>query len=118
MSGSLAMILLLSLAGCNSAGRNQAGEAGDDNHVVIERRDDGTRSSAGTVDENGYMHGVLVNYYEDGKTVHSRITYEHGAKRYSPLAPVVNDLHGFLDHSSFLKESFQTDRLNLLFELI
>jgi antitoxin component YwqK of YwqJK toxin-antitoxin module len=32
------------------------------------------------VDKDGYVHGVKVNFYEDGKTVHSRITYMHGKK--------------------------------------
>lgn len=49
--------------------------------VVKKKREDGTLSSLNPLDENGYIHGVKVNYYEDGVTVHSKITYEHGRKQ-------------------------------------
>jgi len=78
---SLAMIVVLAITGCNSGQNNRTGDSAEDSGVVIKRRDDGTKSSAGKVDEKGYVHGVLVNFYEDGKTVHSRITYEHGSKQ-------------------------------------
>jgi antitoxin component YwqK of YwqJK toxin-antitoxin module len=48
--------------------------------MVKKRREDGTLSSINPVDEEGYVHGVKVNFYEDGVTVHSKITYEHGRK--------------------------------------
>ena len=48
--------------------------------VVRKRRDDGTLSSINPVDEDGYVHGVKVIFYEDGLTVHSKITYQHGRK--------------------------------------
>ncbi|MDF1575207.1 MAG: hypothetical protein P1P86_08470 [Bacteroidales bacterium] len=48
--------------------------------MVKKKREDGTLSSMNPVDENGYVHGVKVNFYEDGLTVHSKITYEHGRK--------------------------------------
>ena len=48
--------------------------------TVKKRREDGTLSSINPLDENGYVHGVKVNFYEDGLTVHSKITYEHGRK--------------------------------------
>ena len=48
--------------------------------MVKKKREDGTLSSLNPVDENGYVHGVKVNFYEDGLTVHSKITYEHGRK--------------------------------------
>jgi antitoxin component YwqK of YwqJK toxin-antitoxin module len=49
--------------------------------VVKKKREDGTLSSLNPLDEDGYIHGVKVNYYEDGVTVHSKITYEHGRKQ-------------------------------------
>ena len=48
--------------------------------LVKQRRDDGTLSSVNHVDDKGYVHGVKVNYYGDGKTVHSKVTYDHGRK--------------------------------------
>ena len=52
----------------------------DTPQMVKKKREDGTLSSLNPVDENGYVHGVKVNFYEDGLTVHSKITYEHGRK--------------------------------------
>ena len=52
----------------------------EQNKMVKKRRDDGTLSSMNPVDEEGYVHGVKVNFYEDGMTVHSKVTYEHGRK--------------------------------------
>jgi len=49
-------------------------------NMVKKRRQDGTLSSINPVDEKGYIHGVKVNFYEDGVTVHSKVTYEHGRK--------------------------------------
>jgi antitoxin component YwqK of YwqJK toxin-antitoxin module len=48
--------------------------------VVKKMNENGVLSSLNPVDEEGYVHGVKVNYYEDGKTVHSRVTYVHGRK--------------------------------------
>ena len=48
--------------------------------MIRKRRDDGTLSSLNPVDEDGYVHGVKVNFYEDGVTVHSKVSYEHGRK--------------------------------------
>ena len=48
--------------------------------MIKKKREDGTLSSINPVDENGYVHGVKVNFYEDGLTVHSKVTYEHGRK--------------------------------------
>jgi antitoxin component YwqK of YwqJK toxin-antitoxin module len=75
------LILLLSLSGCGSgAPKEQNGDTGDSSSLVKRHREDGTLSSVNPVDEDGYVHGVKVNYYDDGKSVHSKITYEHGRK--------------------------------------
>jgi len=85
MKKALQSLLILSLSifivSCNS-GKDESQEAADENtpKVVKKRRDDGTLSSMNPVDDEGYVHGVKVNFYEDGVTVHSKITYEHGRK--------------------------------------
>jgi antitoxin component YwqK of YwqJK toxin-antitoxin module len=85
MKKTLQSILILSLSilmiSCNS-GKEESEQARDENtpKVVKKRREDGTLSSMNPVDEDGYVHGVKVNFYEDGVTVHSKITYEHGRK--------------------------------------
>lgn len=72
------------LAGILSCGSGSNGadnsQKKDQSELVKKRREDGTLSSVNPVDEDGYVHGVKVNYYEDGKTVHSKVSYEHGRK--------------------------------------
>jgi antitoxin component YwqK of YwqJK toxin-antitoxin module len=77
----LVLCLSVLIASCNrgTEGGDQV-EDEDTSQVVKKRRDDGTLSSINPVDEDGYVHGVKVNFYEDGVTVHSKITYEHGRK--------------------------------------
>ncbi len=85
MRKKLRFILVLSLSilitSCNQ-GKETGEQQSDENtsNVVKKRREDGTLSSLNPVDEQGYIHGVKVNFYEDGVTVHSKITYEHGRK--------------------------------------
>lgn len=68
-------------AGCSS-GQDESGSSGNEEkpELVKKYRDDGTLSSISQVDDEGYVNGVRVNYYEDGKTVHSRVSYQHGRK--------------------------------------
>lgn len=86
MKNKLQLILILSLsiliASCNQGKEpvTQADE-GDTPEVVKKRREDGTLSSLNPVDEKRHVHGVKINFYEDGLTVHSKITYEHGRKQ-------------------------------------
>ena len=85
MRKKLQLILVLSLSilitSCNQ-GKESGEQQSDENtsNVVKKRREDGTLSSLNPVDEEGYIHGVKVNFYEDGVTVHSKVTYEHGRK--------------------------------------
>jgi antitoxin component YwqK of YwqJK toxin-antitoxin module len=65
---------------CNQQREDTPADEEEQSNVVRKRRDDGTLSSINPVDEDGYIHGVKVNFYEDGVTVHSKITYEHGRK--------------------------------------
>ena len=79
---SVLFLLSVSLAGCGSAKGDPGKEKKkDDSNVVIRRRDDGTISSVNPLDEEGFVNGVMVNYYEDGKTVHSKVTFVHGSKQ-------------------------------------
>ncbi len=76
------MIILLTagLSGCGTGNKENQKPGKEDSSIVTKRRDDGTLSSVTPVDEEGYVHGVKTNYYEDGKTVHSKVTYNHGRK--------------------------------------
>ncbi len=60
--------------------KSNAGKEEHQSSMVKKRRDDGTLSSINPVDEDRYVHGVKTNFYEDGKTIHSKISYEHGRK--------------------------------------
>ncbi|MEA3463065.1 MAG: hypothetical protein U9R49_14360 [Bacteroidota bacterium] len=85
MNKILRLLTVLSLsiliAACNQ-GKEPTEDASEEDtpQLVKKRREDGTLSSINPVDEDGYVHGVKVNFYEDGVTVHSKITYEHGRK--------------------------------------
>jgi antitoxin component YwqK of YwqJK toxin-antitoxin module len=75
------LLFLIGLSACSSPGDGSTETREEDSSSLVKKyRDDGTLSSINPVDEEGYVHGVKVNYYEDGKTVHSRITYDHGRK--------------------------------------
>jgi len=78
--GSLALILIALIFGCGSGPEPGGQTQGEEQKMVRRFRDNGTLSSINPVDEDGYVHGVKVNYYEDGVHIHSKITYEHGRK--------------------------------------
>lgn len=86
MKNKLHLILIISLSilmtSCNQ-GKDETDQKTDDDapQMVKKRREDGSLSSLNPVDEEGYIHGVKINFYEDGLTVHSKITYEHGRKQ-------------------------------------
>ena len=85
MKNKLRAILIIFLSAlmvsCNPGkGENEQIEDENAPQMVKKRREDGTLSSMNPVDEDGYVHGVKVNFYEDGVTIHSKITYEHGRK--------------------------------------
>jgi len=86
----LILIMPILLSACNQGKEapEAAAEAAaeeETSKIVKKRRDDGSLSSLNPVDEQGYIHGVKVNFYEDGVTVHSKITYEHGRKHGSAI---------------------------------
>ncbi len=76
----LLILALLGGMGACKADKSQNLEEEDQPKMVKKRREDGTLSSINPVDEEGYVHGVKVNFYEDGLTVHSKVTYENGRK--------------------------------------
>ena len=77
----LLIIISTGTIACNSEkNKPDSPEEESQSNMIRKRRDDGTLSSINPVDEDGYVHGVKVNFYEDGITVHSKITYEHGRK--------------------------------------
>jgi antitoxin component YwqK of YwqJK toxin-antitoxin module len=77
----LGIAILMGTSACNSeTGSKENTEDGDQPKMVKKRREDGTLSSLNPTDEEGFVHGVKVNFYEDGLTVHSKVTYEHGRK--------------------------------------
>jgi len=78
----LSIILLTAfLSGCGTGNKKDQKKETEDSSIVTKRRDDGTISSVNPVDEEGYVHGVKTNFYEDGKTIHSKVSYDHGRKQ-------------------------------------
>ncbi len=81
----LSLILILNatlLVSSCKQGTESVQEQQDENspRVVRKMNENGKLSSLNPVDEQGYLNGVKVNFYEDGVTVHSRVTYAHGRK--------------------------------------
>ena len=71
-------ILTVLIVSCGSGNNNPSGV--DKPKYIKKYRDDGTLRSVTTVNEENYAHGLKVNYYDDGKTVHSKITFDNGRK--------------------------------------
>lgn len=66
---------------CNRDTGSEPAHSGDtEKEVIIKRRNDGTLSSVNQVVENGVVHGLRVTYYSDGKTVHSKLTFNYGIR--------------------------------------
>jgi len=94
--------LLILVAGLSSCGgdskKEPKGQDGTEN-LVKKYNDDGILSSVNPVDEEGFVHGVKTNFYEDGKTIHSKVTYDHGSKHGPALWYYKNgQIH---EHTSF-----------------
>jgi len=74
-------MIIFTTSACSSGKKEDTSDENKNQTEVIRKhRDDGTLSSVSQVDEKGYAHGIKVNYYEDGKTVHSKVSYQHGRK--------------------------------------
>ena len=79
--GLLFLMIFSGAFSCGSGEEPGQQESNSEEPKLVKRyREDGTLSSVNPVDEDGYVHGVKINYYEDGKSVHSKVTYEHGRK--------------------------------------
>lgn len=76
----LVLMLGWTLSACSGDQSKGKSSSANEPKVVKKFRDDGTLSSMNPVDEDDFVHGVKVNYYGDGRTIHSRVTYEHGVK--------------------------------------
>jgi antitoxin component YwqK of YwqJK toxin-antitoxin module len=74
------LLLIIGLSSCAPDRKKTAKNQEETTSMVRKYNDDGTLSSINPVDEKGYVDGVKINYYEDGKTIHSQVTYEHGRK--------------------------------------
>jgi hypothetical protein len=77
-------LLLLVLFGfsCSPSGNADEDAAGEDApELVVKKRADGTISSVNQVVDGNMVHGVRVCYYEDGKTLYSKQSYEYGIKQ-------------------------------------
>jgi len=76
----LVFAFIMGMWACKADTGSSNQEEVDQPKMVKKRREDGTLSSINPVDEEGYVHGMKVNFYEDGLTVHSKVTYQHGRK--------------------------------------
>lgn len=77
----LASLILMVNFSCNHSSHQDTGSKGkNEPRVITKRRDDGTVSSVNQVDEEGLVNGVRVTYYADGKSIHSKLTFNHGIK--------------------------------------
>jgi antitoxin component YwqK of YwqJK toxin-antitoxin module len=72
------------IAGTSCTGSNKQVEKStkkNEPKVVKQTRDDGTLSAVSQVDEEGFVHGLKVSYYSDGRTIHSKVSFNHGVKQ-------------------------------------
>ena len=75
----LTALTIISINGCNS-GKTDSGSSDTKSKYIKKYRDDGTLLSITEVNKDNYANGIKVNYYEDGKTVHSKVSYNNGEK--------------------------------------
>ncbi|RLD56823.1 MAG: hypothetical protein DRI97_06650 [Bacteroidetes bacterium] len=80
---SFLLLLMLSLSFSCKRSNNVEEVIGSESkpETVVKRRDDGSVSSVNQVNENNRVHGVRATYYEDGKTLYSKQTYDRGKKQ-------------------------------------
>lgn len=72
--------LIIGLSSCAPDRKKEVENQEEIPSMIRKYNDDGTLSSINPVDKEGYVDGVKINYYEDGKTIHSKVTFEHGRK--------------------------------------
>jgi len=74
-----ALVTAFAFTACDS-GNKESDKTEKKSNYIRKYRDDGTLLSVTSVNKEKYAHGVKVNYYEDGKAVHSKVTYNNGRK--------------------------------------
>ena len=72
-------IAIIALSSCN-ADKDKSDSSNRRPKYIKKYREDGSLLSVATVNDEKYAHGVKVNYYEDGTTIHSKVTYDDGRK--------------------------------------
>jgi len=82
MRNILLFMMLLTACSCHRSSPGEGAAVRDDgDSLVFRKRDDGTISSVNQVDEEGKVNGIRVTYYQDGKTVYSKQSFQHGIKQ-------------------------------------
>ena len=74
------LVLSVSLSCKRSASVEEASDSEGKAKTIVKRRDDGTISSVNQVNDNNRVHGIRATYYEDGLTLYSKHTFNHGRK--------------------------------------
>ena len=96
----LIIFMLLAISACSPAHENMEDASLEQSQeTVVRKRDDGSISSVNQVDDMGMVHGIRVTYYADGKTIHSKLTVNHGRKHGPSLKYYANKQ--VFEHSSF-----------------
>lgn len=76
------LLMFLVNFSCNrSTNPEEVHDSENEPETLVKRRDDGTVSSVNQVNEYNRVHGIRATYYEDGKTLYSKQTYENGKKQ-------------------------------------
>lgn len=78
--GILIVLIAVSVSISCRQGNNDEDKSTVKPRTVKKYRDDGTLLSITQVNVDNFAHGIKVNYYDDGKTVHSKVTYSNGRK--------------------------------------
>ena len=95
----ISLILWLSFSGIHSCKKRADISPEQAPGTVVRKRDDGSISSVNQVDDMGKVHGIRVTYYADGKTIHSKVTVNHGRK-HGPSIRYYKNKQVF-EHSSY-----------------
>ena len=94
------VLTILLCFSCNRVSENKEEKDLDKrSRTVVKKRDDGTLSSVNQVDEIGRVHGVRVTYFADGKTIYTKLTFDHG-KKHGPSIRYYNNGQIY-EHASF-----------------
>ncbi len=77
----LIFLLISGTLSCSDQGNNTKNKTSEPKLKEVKKnRADGTMLSVTQVDEEDYAHGLKVTFYEDGRRIHSKVTFNHGLK--------------------------------------